>query len=84
MVTFPLVSVTGLVRWTDYIPVKTVATSASKQGTTDVGGYQPVNPLGSITGLQAFTHYIPTYEDAAATVAWECSNVGYIPVAASV
>lgn len=84
MVTFPLVSVAGLTRWIDYIPVKTVATSASKQGTTDIGGYQPVSPLGSISGLMAFKDYVPTYEDAAATVAWECSAVGYIPVAASV
>lgn len=81
---YPLASIVGLVRWTDYIPVQTIATSATAQGTTNAGGYQPITTLGSVVGLTAWTDYIPVYEDAAATKAWTCSSDGYIPVAASV
>lgn len=84
MVVYELASIVGLTRWVDYIPVKTVATSSTAQGTTNSGGYQPVNVLGSTAGLTAWINYIPVYQDAAATEAWTCSSSGYIPVAVSV
>ena len=84
MIVYFLSSVSGLARWTNYIPVKTVATNATKQGTTDVGGYQQIHILVSITGKSAWTDYVPVYEDASATVPWTTNANGYIPVAASV
>ena len=84
MVIYKLASITGLNRWTDYIPVKTVSTSATNQGTTNTGGYQPINELVSTTGKTAWIDYIPCYEDASATTPFTCSDVGYIPIAASV
>ncbi len=84
MVIYKIASVVGLTRWTDYIPVKTVSTSATLQGTTNAGGYQPVNVLGSATGLTAWVDYVPCYEDAAATVPFTTDTNGYIPIAASV
>ena len=81
---YALASIVGLTRWVDYIPVKTVSTNATLQGTTNAGGYQPVEVLGSTTGLTAWVDYVPVYEDAAATVPWTTNTTGYIPIAASV
>ena len=80
MVVYFLSSVSGLVRWTDYIPVKTVAESRPNAGTTNAAGYQPINILSSTSGKVAWIDYIPVYEDAAATVPFNSGASGYIPV----
>ena len=74
-----LSSVSGLVAWTDYIPVRTVVASTSIEGRTEANGYQNVHPVGA-TGNVAWTDYIPVYEDATKTVPWSTDANGYIPV----
>ena len=77
-----LSSVSGLVAWTDYIPVRTVTASSSIEGRTEANGYQNVHPVGA-TGNVAWTDYIPVYEDATKTVPWSTDANGYIPVGMS-
>jgi hypothetical protein len=77
MVVYKLSSLTGLKRWSDYIPVKTSLT-AGQLNSYDGNIY--ANVLGSITGKQAWLDYIPVYEDTAATAAWQVSANGYIPI----
>jgi hypothetical protein len=76
MVVFKLSSLTGLARWSDYIPVKTATTlpKNSYDGSIDA------EILVSTTGKKAWIDYIPVYEDAAATKAWQVSADGYIPI----
>ena len=76
-VVYKLSSVSGLTRWSDYIPVKT-ATTGIKKNSYD--GQLYVNVLLSTTGKQAWKDYIPVYEDSSATKAWLCSADGYIPI----
>lgn len=77
-----LSSVSGLVAWTDYIPVITVTASSSIEGRTEADGYQNVHPVGA-TGNVAWIDYIPVYEDATKTVPWSTDANGYIPVGMS-
>jgi hypothetical protein len=80
MVVFFLSSISGLIRWVDYIPVKTVVAADAVENTTDGGGCLKVDTLSATAGLQAWVHYVPVYEDASATDAWQCSGVGYLPI----
>ena len=83
-VVFALSSVTGLVRWTDYIPVKLVASAdAALEGRTDAGGFIPMGMLSSNTGLMGWVDYLPVYVDNSATDAWAITATGFIPYAAS-
>lgn len=76
MVVFKLSSLTGLTRWSDYIPVKTALTlpKNSYDGSIDA------DILVSTTGKKAWIDYVPVYEDTAATKAWLVSADGYIPI----
>ena len=83
-VVYALPSVTGLVRWTDYIPVKLVASAdAALEGRTDAGGFIPMDMLVSNTGLMGWVDYLPVYVDNSATDAWAITATGFIPYAAS-
>ena len=83
-VVFALSSVTGLVRWTDYIPVKLVASAdAALEGRTDAGGFIPMDMLSSNTGMMGWVDYLPVYVDNSATDAWAITATGFIPYAAS-
>ena len=83
-VVYALPSVTGLVRWTDYIPVKLVASAdAALEGRTDAGGFIPMDMLSSNTGLMGWVDYLPVYVDNSATDAWAITATGFIPYAAS-
>jgi hypothetical protein len=77
MVVFKITTLTGLRRWSDYIPVKTAGSPGilnSYDGNIDA------DILGSTTGKKAWIDYIPVYEDASATKAWLVSADGYIPI----
>ena len=76
MVVYKLASITGLARWSGYIPVKTAETlpKNSYDGSIDA------DVLVSVTGKKAWIDYIPVYEDAAATKPWLVSADGYIPI----
>ena len=76
MVVFKLSSLTGLTRWSDYIPVKTALTLPKNS----YSGSMDAEILVSTTGKKAWIDYIPVYEDAAATKAWLVSADGYIPI----
>lgn len=77
MVVYKLSSVSGLTRWSDYIPVKTATTGIVKNS---YDGQMYVSVVSSVTGAQAWKDYIPVYEDSSATKAWLCSADGYIPI----
>lgn len=83
-VVYALSSVSGLVRWSDYIPVKLVASAdAALEGRTDAGGFIPMDMLSSNTGLMGWVDYLPVYIDNSATDAWAITATGFIPYAAS-
>jgi hypothetical protein len=77
MVVFKITTLTGLRRWSDYIPVKT---AASPGILNSYDGNIHADILGSTTGKKAWIDYIPVYEDASATKAWLVSADGYIPI----
>ena len=79
MVVYAITDTTGLVRWVDYIPVKSspdtdVINSYNNDGTL------MVSQLFDVSGLQAGKDYVRVYEDAAATKRWVISSDGFIPV----
>ena len=76
MVVYKLASITGLTRWSDFVPVKTVALTQKNS----FDGQMYVSVLSSVTGKQAWIDYIPVYEDSSASKAWLCSADGYIPI----
>jgi len=80
MKVYYLSSISGLVRWTDYIPVQTTYWDEGIEGTTDATGYQAIQTIASTTGLSAWSDYVPVYEDGAATVPWTTDANGYIPI----
>ena len=83
-VVYALSSVSGLVRWSDYIPVKLVASAdAALEGRTDAGGFIPMDMLSSNTGLRGWVDYLPVYVDNSATDAWAITATGFIPYAPS-
>lgn len=83
-VVYALSSVSGLVRWSDYIPVKLVASAdAALEGRTDAGGFIPMDMLSSNTGLSGWVDYLPVYIDNSATDAWAITAAGFIPYAPS-
>ena len=76
MVVYFLTSVTGLQKWSDYIPVK--LSSAGPENS--YSGFIDVAVLPSLTtDTQAWKEYIPVYQDDSATDAWAVNAVGYIP-----
>ena len=77
MVVFKITDLTGLTRWSDYIPVKT---AGSPGILNSYSGNIDANILGSVSGKKAWIDYIPVYEDASATKAWLVSADGYIPI----
>lgn len=79
-VVYFLTSISGLVRWVDYIPVKWVSTSSTKESTFNVDGYQPITALPNITNKVRWLDYIPVYVDNSATVPFSTNANGYIPV----
>jgi len=79
IVTYELVSVTGLREWVDYIPVKNV-TSPTSNNMYDQTGAMLIDALGSISGLYKFKDYVPVYFDNSKTQAWSTNANGYIPV----
>lgn len=79
MVVFALTNVTGLQRWTDYIPVKLQSTGADTANSFNTNGYLACDFLQTTTGRQAWIDYIPVFVDNAATVPWQVSDTGFIP-----
>lgn len=79
MIVFPLPSIAGLQRWTDYIPVKIQSTGSDIANSFNINGYIACDFLTDITGKQAWVDYIPVYVDNSATVPWQVSDTGYIP-----
>lgn len=77
MVVFALTSVTGLKRWTDYIPVKIQSVGTANSFNTD--GYIACDFLTSTVSKQAWIDYIPVFVDDSATTPWQVSDTGYIP-----
>ncbi len=77
MVVYKLASITGLARWSGYIPVKT---AGSPGQLNSYSGNIYASVLGSVTGKKAWIDYIPVYEDASATKPWLVSADGYIPI----
>jgi hypothetical protein len=78
MVVYFLTSVTGLQRWSDYIPVKLVQTGSVNSYNNN--GFIAVAPIAGLSSqTQAWKEYIPVYVDSNATEAWQVSAVGYIP-----
>lgn len=79
MVAYSLPSISGLIRWVDYIPVKVSAGPLSSANTYNNDGYIPIDFLASITGKSSWIDYIPVYIDTAATDSWQVSDAGFIP-----
>ena len=77
MVVYKLASITGLTRWSDFVPVKTAVTAGQLNS---YSGQIYVSVLSSVSGKQAWVDYIPVYEDSSASKAWLCSADGYIPI----
>lgn len=77
MVVFKITNLTGLTRWSDYIPVKT---AGSPGILNSYSGNIDAEILVSVSGKKAWIDYIPVYEDASATKAWLVSADGYIPI----
>jgi hypothetical protein len=78
MVVFYLSSVSGLVRWLDYIPVKESPLASPELNSFNTNGAIYVTGLSSTTGKQAWLDYVPVYEDSSATDAWSVNALGYI------
>jgi len=76
-VVYELPSIAGLLRWQDFIPVKTVSTAG--KAANSYSGYMNTQKLVSIAGLRSWIDYIPVYQDAAASVEWQVSATGFIP-----
>jgi hypothetical protein len=81
-----VVSPTGRVRWTSYIPIKQFPlTSAAKADRTDDDGALTVTVLGSASGLTEWVDYWPVVEVADPdTGKWRTDSVGFLPVVAIV
>lgn len=75
---FELPSVTGLVRWVDYIPVRVVTPGAGKTGTYDDSGCLAVVALASETGSIRWIDHLPVYSEG--TDKWRYNDDGYIPI----
>lgn len=82
MTVFAITDTTGLVEWTDYIPVKEVAAGAVKRNRYATDGAIAVNVLASASGLQAGRDYIRIYVDNTKTIPWSSDDGGFIPVEA--
>lgn len=78
-----LSDVTGLQRWSDYIPVNFGKGTTLIEGSYDNNGYIAVQEITSGLGLIPFGDYVPIFFDPAATDTWQVSNLGFIPYGAS-
>lgn len=74
-----MASVTGLVRWVDYIPVKEVVPGRNRSYDND--GAIAVAELVNETGSVRWVDHIPVFEvtDADSTK-WLVEAIGFIPV----
>lgn len=78
-----LTSVTGLVAWTDYIPIKDITHDAIAEGSTDSGGFIAAKEIYPTASQKKFTDYIPVYAITSPKKAWSTDVGGYIPIAMS-
>lgn len=78
MVVYQLPSVTGRVRWIDYIPVQVVVPAANKQNRYDDNGCLVVRPLASIAGLKEWIDYVPVFPEN--TDQWRYDDDGYLRI----
>jgi hypothetical protein len=79
LVAFFLPSVSGLQRWSDYIPVNFGTGTTLAEGSYNNNGFIAIQEITSTVGLQSFLDYIPVFFDSSATDAWRVSAVGFIP-----
>lgn len=75
--------VTGLQRWSDYIPVNFGKGTTLIEGSYDNNGYIAVQEITSGIGLIPFGDYVPVFFDPAATDTWQVSSNGFIPYGVS-
>lgn len=80
MAAYTLVSVSGLTKWIDYIPVRYANYSASTINTYSNDGGLATKILDDVTGLASWVDYIPVYVDNSLTVPWSSDANGYIPI----
>ena len=78
-----LASPTGLQRWVDYIPVKTIVGAYTSEMTANAGGYQAIKKVIYTTSMRPFADYVPVFEDVSATTPFTTDATGYIPVCTS-
>lgn len=78
-----LSDVTGLQRWSDYIPVNFGKGTTLIEGSYDNNGYIAVEEITSGIGLIPFGDYVPVFFDPAATDTWQVSSNGFIPYGVS-
>jgi hypothetical protein len=80
---FFLASVTGLVRWLDYIPVKSIG--AGRIRSYDDDGNIRVTALGSEAGSTRWVDHVPVFEVADGdSNKWRTDNAGFIPVSQAI
>lgn len=72
-----LTDVTGLKRWSDYIPVK-LAEGGSENSYAN-NGYVDIVSVVKTSTMRPFAEYVPVYADSSATDAWQVNATGYIP-----
>ena len=81
MVVFLLTSVVGLVKWTDYIPVKWSTSSLGRENDYGNNSFVNIDQVVTLVGGQKpFVDYIPVFVDASATIPWSTNAGGYIPI----
>lgn len=78
MIVYQLPSITGKVRWIDYLPVQIVVPATNKQNRYDDDGCLVVRPLASIAGLTSWIDYIPVYPEN--TDQWRYDDDGYLRI----
>lgn len=80
MIVHFITDVTGMKRWVDYVPVKTVTPSLANRNTYNTGG--AITSVAVATSLSnvAWKDYVPVFNDPTAFVPWTTNNDGYIPL----
>ena len=76
-------NITGLKRWSDYIPVNFGKGTTLVEGRYDNNGFIAIQEITSGIGLVPFKDYVPVFFDPSATDTWQVSDVGFIPYGAS-
>jgi hypothetical protein len=72
-----LTDVTGLKRWTDYIPVK--LSQGGTENSYNTNGYIDIAVVTRTSTMVPFKDFVPVYSEPTATDAWQVNSVGYIP-----